>query len=128
MTFEPEHYSNPMGWTIVLYGLVLSFISAFTPFFTTGYQFQLELMLAGFTPYLIYTIAVPLLVSATTTTVGAGLAAVHTSTVVAVRFFGSVDSLMYTVPGILSLLVIPLAIVALRKSNPGKPWRWITRH
>ncbi len=128
MTIEPEHYSNPMGWTIVLYGLVLSFISAFTPFFATGYQIQLELMLAGFTPYLIYAIAVPLLVSATTTTVGAGLAAVHTSTVVAVRFLGSADSLMYTVPGILSLLIIPLIIVALRKSDPGKPWRWMTRH
>lgn len=128
MTLESEHYSNPIGWAIVLYGLVLSFVSAFTPFFSTGYLIQLELMLAGFTPYLVYAIAVPLLASAATTTVGVGLAAVHTSTVIAVRFLGSADSLMYTVPAILSLLVIPLAIVALRKSNPGKPWHSMTGH
>ena len=123
MELEPEHYSDPAGWAIVLYGCVLSFISAFTPFFATGYQFQFELLLAGFTPYLIYGIAVPLLPGSLTTTVGIVLAAIHTGLVVAVRLFGAGEDLMYTLPGILAVLVIPLVVFALARTGFHKHGR-----
>ena len=128
MKLEPEHYSDPAGWAIMLYGCVLSFISAFTPFFATGYQFQFELLLAGFTPYLVYGIAVPLLPGRLTTTVGIVLAVVHTGLVVAVRLFGAGEDLMYTVPGILVIPLIPLAVIALAKTGFHTPGRHLIRH
>ena len=128
MKLEPEHYSNPAGWAIVLYGGILAFVSAFTPHFVAGYQLQLELMLAGFIPYLVYGIAVPLLTGWLTATVGIVMAAVHTGLVVAVRLLGASEGLMNTVPIILAILVVPLVVIALVKTSVHKPGRHLIRH
>lgn len=114
---ETEHYSNPPGWIIVLYGVLLSFIVAFTPFFDAGYHLNTQLLFAGILPYMVYAIAVPLFTGAITTSVGVALAVAHTSLVMAVRVFGSSDSLLFSIPLLLAVLMIPLVIVALMKSH-----------
>jgi hypothetical protein len=128
MKLEPEHYSNPTGWAIVLYGALLSFVSAFIPFFSAGYYFQLDLLLAGFAPYLVYGIAVPLLPGKLTATVGIVVAVAHTGLVVAVRLLGAGEALMMSVPAILAILVIPLVVMALVKTSFHKPGRRLIRH
>jgi len=125
---ESQHYANRPGWIITLYGIILSFISAFTPFFVAGYLFKGDIFLAGLFPYLIYAIAVPLLPGTITTTIGTTLAAVHTSLVVAVRFLEFSNSLIYTIPIIMAILLIPLAVVAVIKTDIHKPERRIMKH
>jgi hypothetical protein len=125
---ESQHYANRSGWTIILYGTILSFISAFTPLFVTAYLFKGDIFLAGLLPYLIYAIAVPLLPGKTTTALGITLAAVHTSLIVAVRFLEFSNILIYTIPIILAILLIPLAVVAVIKTDIHKPEQKILRH
>lgn len=125
---ESEHYSNPAGWSILFYGIALSFIAAFVPFFEAGFKFSTDLFLFGIMPYLLYAIAVPLLPGATTTTSGIALAVIHSALVVAVRFLGAADSLMFSVPTILALLVLPLVIVAVVKTDMHKHDGRFIRH
>ena len=125
---ESQHYTNRPGWIVILYGISLSFIAAFTPFFEAGYLFKLDILLAGLLPYMIYVIAVPLLPGATSTSVGIVLIAAHTTLVVAVRFFGFSDGLIYIMPIIMAVLVMPLVIVALIKTDIHKPGRRIMGH
>ena len=125
---ESQHYANRAGWTIVLYGVSLSFIAAFTPMLVTGYLFKGDVLLSGLFPYLIYALAVPLLPGVTTTTVGMVLVTVHTGLVVAVRFLSYSDSLIYTIPIIMAVLLIPLAVVAVIKTDAHKPGQRIVRH
>ena len=117
---ESQHFANRAGWSIFLYGMFLSFISAFTPFFEAGYLFKANILLTGVLPYLIYAIAVPLLPGSQTTAAGLLLAAVHTSLVVAVRLFGITESLMITLPVIMTLPLLPLVIIALAKTDAHK--------
>lgn len=122
---DSQHYANRAGWIVISYGISLSFIAAFTPFFEAGYLFKVEVLLAGLLPYMIYVIAVPLLPGATNTTVGIVLIATHTTLVVAVRLLGFSESLIYIMPVIMAVLVIPLVIVALIKTDLHKPGRKI---
>ena len=128
---ESQSYANPAGWIIVLYGLCLSFIAAFTPFFEAGYLLKVGVLLAGLSPYLMYAIAVPLLPGATTNTVGIILVVAHTWLVVAERFLDAADysdGLIYTMPIIMAILVTPLVIVAMIKTDVHKPVRRIKGH
>lgn len=125
---ESQHYANRSGWIVILYGISLSFIAAFTPFFEAGYLFKLDILMVGLLPYMIYVIAVPLLPGATNTSVGIALIVAHTALVVAVRFLGFSDSLIYIMPVIMAVLVIPLVIVALIKTDVHKPGRRIMGH
>lgn len=117
---ESQHFANRAGWSIFLYGLCLSFIAAFSPFFEAGFLFKGNVLLAGVLPYLIYAIAVPLLPGSNTTAAGLLLAAVHTGLVVAVRFFGVTESLMFTLPVIMAVPLLPLVIIALIKTDVHK--------
>lgn len=128
---ESQSFTNPAGWFIVLYGVGLSFIAAFAPFFGAGYLLKVDVLLAGLSPYLVYAIAVPLLPGAITTAVGSLLAVAHTGLVVAERFIGGGDyssGLIYTVPIFLAILVTPLVIVAVIKTDAHKPGRRIPGH
>jgi len=122
---DSQHYANRAGWIVISYGISLSFIAAFTPFFEAGYLFKVEVLLAGLLPYMIYVIAVPLLPGATNTTVGIVLIAAHTALVVAVRLLGFSESLIYIMPIIMAVLVVPLVIVALIKTDIHKAGRRI---
>ena len=88
----------------------------------------LDILLVGLLPYMIYVIAVPLLPGATNTSVGIALIAAHTTLVVVVRFLGFSDSLIYIMPIIMAVLVIPLVIVALIKTDIHKSGRKIMGH
>ena len=128
---ESQSFANPAGWIIILYGLGLSFIAAFAPFFEAGYLLKVDVLLAGLSPYLVYAIAVPLLPGAITTSVGVILVAAHTGLVVAERFLDGADysdGLIYIMPIIMAMLVTPLVIVALIKTDVHKPVRRITGH
>ena len=125
---ESQHYANRPGWTIVLYGTILSFVSAFTSFTVTGYLFKGDIFLAGLFPYLIYAIAVPLLPGIATTITGITLAALHTSLVVSVRFLEFSNNLIYTIPIVIAILLIPLAVVAVIKTDIHKPEQRILKH
>ena len=114
---ESQHYANRAGWMIILYGSCLSFITAFTPFFEAGYLFQNDILLAGLFPYLIYAIAVPLLPGSITTIAGIVLAITHTGMVIGVRFLDYNESLFYSIPVILAVLLIPLVILAMIKTD-----------
>jgi hypothetical protein len=126
-----QSFANPAGWIIILYGLGLSFIAAFVPFFEAGYLLKVGVLLAGLFPYLVYAIAVPLLPGVITTSVGIVLVAAHTGLVVAERFLDGADysdGLIYTMPIIMAVLVTPLVIVALIRTDVHKPVRRITGH
>ena len=125
---ESQHYTNRAGWTIIMYGVSLSFIAAFTPMFVMGYVFKGDVFLAGLFPYLIYALAVPLLPGAITTTVGMLLATVHSGLVAAVRFLSFNDSLIYIIPIIMAVLLIPLVVIAVYKTDVHKPGQRIVRH
>lgn len=122
---DSQHYANRSGWIVIAYGISLSFLAAFTPYFEAGFLFKVELLLAGLLPYMIYVIAVPLLPGTANTSVGIVLIAAHTVLVVAVRLLGFSESLIYIMPAIMAVLVMPLVIVALIKTDLHKPERRI---
>lgn len=127
---ESQSFANRAGWIIVVYGLCLSFIASFAPFYEAGYLLKVDVLLASLSPYLVYAIVVPLLPGAITTTVGIVLAVAHTGLIVAVRFIEGADSagLIYIVPIFLAVLVIPLVIIALIKTDVHKSMPRITGH
>ena len=117
---ESQHYANRTGWMIFMYGLGLSFIAAFTPFYDAGFLFKGNVFLAGIFPYLIYAIAVPLLPGTNTTAAGILLAAIHTGLVIGVRFFGITENLIFILPIIMAVPMVPLVIIALIKTDVHK--------
>ena len=125
---ESQHFDNRTGWIIILYGLGLSFFAAFTPFFDAGYLFKGNVLLAGLLPYMIYAIAVPLLPGTSTTSVGITLALAHTGLVVSVRFFSGSENLMFILPIMMAVLLLPLVAIALIKTDVHKPEPGIIGH
>ncbi len=78
------------------------------------------MLLAGLLPYLTFGIAVVLLRRTVTTVVGVILLAAHAWLVIRERFIDSADysdGMIYYVPIVLTLLLIPLVVMALRQ-----PW------
>lgn len=115
----PGH-TSASGYAIIMAGLVLVFVSALVPFYNTGYQLKVDVLLAGLVPYLAYGIAVVLLQRWVTTVAGVVLLGAHAWLVVRERFIDNADYsnlMIYYVPIVLALLLIPLAIMALRQ-----PW------
>jgi len=117
---ESQHYANRPGWIIVIYGVFLSTIASFTSFYDAGYLFQANILLAGLLPYLVYVIAVALLPGTGTTTSGAVLAVTHTALVAAVHLIEGIYTLLYTLPMVMAVLLMPLAIIALIKTDVRK--------
>ena len=113
----PAH-TSASGYAIIIAGLVLVFISALVPFYNSGYQLKVDVILAGLLPYLSYGIAVVLLHRRVTTVVGVVLLGAHAWLVVRERFIDNADYsdfMIYYVPIVLALLLIPLVIMALRQ-------------
>ena len=105
-------------WVLVA-GLLLSFVSAVVPFYSAGYKLLYGVMLAGLLPYLIYAIAVPLLNARLVLAVGLALLGVHGWLVIGARFVGGADysdGMIYYVPLLLALALVPLLLMVLRKS------------
>ena len=127
---ESQHFANRPCWVLILYGVCLSFVAAFTPFFEAAYLFKVDILLAGLTPYLVYALAVPLMRKPITTSVGIILVVAHTTLVVTERFLGGTEysNALIIVPIVLAVLVVPLVVVAIIKTNVHHPGRKIIGH
>ena len=113
-------YANAPGYAFIIIGLVLSLISAFVPHFETGYRLALDVLVAGLLPYMVYGIAVPLMRGSLTTATGLLIVVVHAWLVFNERIIGHAyysDGLVYFGPMLLSLVALPLMVVALKKTG-----------
>ena len=120
---ESQHFTNPAGWAIVLIGLALATLAALTPHFGSGYYLDAGILTANLLPYMVYAVAVPLIPGVITTSAGLILLAAHTGLVFSERFIDGADysdGLIYTMPVLLALMMLPVAIVALLKTATHK--------
>lgn len=109
---------RPLAWWIIVAGLLLAFVSAVVPHYQAGYKLDYAVLLAGVLPYLIYGMAVPLLRAGPILLVGLILLIVHTGLVIGERFVGGADysdGMIYRVPLLLALALLPLLVMVLRK-------------
>jgi hypothetical protein len=114
-----QSYANTPGYLFILIGIVLSTISALVPHFEAGYTLMTSVLVTGMLPYLVYGIAVPLLRGVLTTVVGLVIIVVHAWLVFNQRVLGNADysdGLIYYVPMVMALAVLPLAVIALKKT------------
>ena len=111
-------FSNAPGYLIILIGLMLSVVSAVIPHFNVGYKFTGSLLVVGMLPYMVYGIAVPLLHNMLTTAVGIIVVIAHLWLVIYLRINADYSNdLIYYAPIAASLLLMPLAYIALKRSS-----------
>ncbi len=106
-------------YAFIAAGILLAFISALIPHYNAAYYLSISVFLAGVLPWLVYSIAVPLMHTSVTFVCGLLLLAVHGWLVVSERFMSAQpyeSNLIYVVPLAMSLLLLPLAIAAARTS------------
>jgi hypothetical protein len=111
------HLRSSAYWIIVA-GLLLAFLSAIIPFYQAGYRLMFSVLLSGMLPYLVYGIAVPLLRTGLILVAGLTLLAVHAWLVISERLIGGADysdGMIYYVPLLLAVALLPLPVMALRK-------------
>lgn len=114
-----QSYVNTPGYLFILIGVVLSTISALVPHFEAGYTLMTSVLVTGMLPYLVYGIAVPLLRGALTSLAGLVIIVAHAWLVFDQRIIGIADysnNLIYYVPMVMALAVLPLAVIALKKT------------
>lgn len=115
-----QSYANKPGYLFLIIGLILSFISAFVPFFEAGFRLMTSVLIAGMLPYFIYGMAVPLSRSTITTMLGLVIVIAHALLVFNERFLDNADysdGLIYYGPIIIAVTVLPLVMVAIKKSR-----------
>ncbi len=115
-----QSYTNTPGYLLLVIGLILSFISAFVPFFEAGYRLMTSVLIVGMFPYIVYGIAVPLLRSSMTTFVGLVIVIAHALLVFNERFIGNADytdGIIFYAPMIIAIAVLPLVMIAIKKSR-----------
>jgi len=103
---------------IIVVGCAMAFLASFNPQLAMGYHLDVGILLAGLLPYLVYSVAVVLLDGALITLLGIVLIVIHAWVIVNVRFVdagGYSSDLLVNVPLILSVVMLPAAIVACRK-------------
>ena len=115
-----QSYANTPGYLLLIIGVILSFISAFVPFYEVGYKLMTSVLIAGMLPYFVYGIAVPLSRSMMTTIIGLIIVIAHTLLVFNERFIGKADysdGMIYYVPIIIAVTVLPLVLITINKSQ-----------
>jgi len=114
-------YIKPAAFSIIVLGVVLTVASALVPFYDDGHVLQFGVLLSGLLPYLVYALIVVMLPRPAVLLSGLVLLALHAWLVFSVRFSGPVDysdGMIYYVPLLLTLALLPYLIVAMRQ-----PWR-----
>ncbi len=115
-----QSYANTPGYLFLTIGLILSLISAFVPFFETGYKLMTSVLIAGMLPYIVYGMAVPLARSTMITIVGLLIVITHALIVFNERFIGNADysdNIIYYGPIIIAVTVLPFVMVAIKRSR-----------
>ena len=114
-------YIKPAAFSIIVLGVVLAVAAALEPFYDDGHVLQFGVLLSGLLPYLLYAMIVVLLPRPAVFLSGLVLLAAHALLVLSERFSGPVDysgGVIYYVPLLLALALLPFLIVAMRQ-----PWR-----
>ncbi|RRQ20797.1 hypothetical protein [Thiohalobacter thiocyanaticus] len=112
-------------------GVLLSFVSALVPQPAMGFELAVSVLLAGLLPYVIHAFTLPFLQGMALSLPALVLVAVHAWLVVTQRvmdFQGYADGRIYSVPLVLTLVMIGLLVWALRKQPMGRPWGPQSRH
>lgn len=107
---------------IIIIGCFLGLISALVPFYNTGYNLKIAVLMVGISPYLVYGIAIPFLRGAMLIIPGLLLIAAHAWLVMMYRFTLPVDysdGWIYYGPLLLAAAVFPLAVRAMRVPYTG---------
>jgi hypothetical protein len=110
--------ATSFGYSILLTGGILAFVSAVVPFYEAGHRLDSGILLAGMLPYLVYGLPAVLLRGLLSVVSGLGVLALHTGTVVHARWLDGAASggtLLYLVPLVLTAALVPLVVVALRR-------------
>lgn len=121
---QTQSYANKAGYLLIIIGLTLSLISALVPHFDAGYKLMLSVFIAGILPYMVYAIAVPLLRGTLTAIAGLAIVIAHTWLVYDQRILGDADysdGMIYYIPLLLSLLALPLAVMAFKRMRFRQP-------
>ncbi|MCG6937542.1 MAG: hypothetical protein LJE83_05145 [Gammaproteobacteria bacterium] len=121
---KAQTFAGGPGYFFILVGVVLALVSAMVPHFGAGYHLQFSVFAVGLLPWLVYGITVPLLRNVLLDAIGLLLVVIHAWLVFSERFMKAADysnNMIYLVPIILSVLLIPLAIaVILRQWRTAK--------
>lgn len=118
-------------YLIYALGVLLSFVSALVPQAAIGYQLAVSVLLAGLLPYVIHAFTLPFLQGAALSLPALVLVVIHAWLVITQRmleFQGYADGRIYSVPLVLTLVMIGLLVWALRKEPMGRPWGPQSRH
>lgn len=109
------------GYAIVTGGAVLALVAAVVPHYGAGYRLDSGVLIAGLLPYLVYAVAVALPRGPLTLVGGLAALAIHTWVAVRERIADRADysdGMIYYVPLVLALALLPLVIAACRKPWP----------
>jgi len=113
-------YLKILEYLVIAAGVIVAFVSAFEPLAAEGYYLHAGILLVGLLPYFVYSLAVALMNSPLVTLHGVVLLIIHAWIVYAVRLTAAGESgvsLLVYGALVLSLVLIPLVILALRR-----PW------
>lgn len=107
------------GYVIVAVGLLLSFMGAFIRFLDYTYSLDVWLMTAGMVPYIFYGMIVALHDDPLTNRAGAILLLAHGGATLWARFVAGMPDVtwLYYAPLLLTVLLLPLFVRALRKTR-----------
>lgn len=116
-------YANLPGYLFILIGLLLSVVSALVPHFQAGYHLMFSVFVAGMLPYIVYGIIAPQSRGALTTITGLVIVTVHLWLVITQRIIGGAEysnGLIYIVPIILTVAILPLVFIVAKQSGVFK--------
>jgi hypothetical protein len=119
MADQTHTHAKTFGSAVIVIGLVLAFAAAVVPQYG-HYKLMAGVLVMGLSPYLAYGLIVVFLNSTVTMATGVVVLAVHAGLVYVERFGNTVDysdGMIYVVPAIVTLALVPLVVMALRR-----PW------
>ena len=109
-------YVKALDYWILVAGCGLAFLAALQPHVPGAYHLDGKLLLIGLLPYFVYSLAVALLRSLLVSLAGLVLLVVHAGLTCGVRITGEYAALLLiTGPLVLSVLLVPLVIQAMRQ-------------
>ena len=106
---------RPVAYVFILLGILMAGMSAIIPHFDTGYRLTFTVLLVGLLPYVVYGALSEVLRGWSLLLPGILIVPAHVWLTVSERFLsfdGFQSGTIYVVPIILTVIVLPLAILA----------------